>query len=76
MITQVISKELESLPNLMTKLEPKEKLDAIVKLIPYLIPKASREDEQIKTPAERQNELVSHIVRQMNINKAKQSNSG
>lgn len=46
MISKSISKELESLPKLLDQLEPKERMDALIKLLPYLIPKAEKDSEE------------------------------
>ena len=37
----VISKELDNTDTLLEQLEPKERLDAIIKILPYIIPKQS-----------------------------------
>lgn len=39
MITQIITKELTRLPALFDLMEPKEKVDCIIKLLPYIMPK-------------------------------------
>jgi len=35
----IMEKEIENLPVLLDKLEPKDRLDIIVKLIPFVLPK-------------------------------------
>jgi len=35
----LISDELEQLPTLLSSLEPKERLEMLVKLLPYVVPK-------------------------------------
>jgi len=35
----LISNELEQLPTLLSSLEPKERLEMLVKLLPYVVPK-------------------------------------
>ncbi len=39
MIAQIVETELQQLPNLLNKLEPKEKAELIIKLLPYIVPK-------------------------------------
>lgn len=39
MITQFVTDELQHLPTLLNKLEPKEKAEYIIKLLPYIAPK-------------------------------------
>lgn len=38
-LQSIVSKELDNLEELLNKLEPKEKIDAIIKLLPYVIPR-------------------------------------
>ncbi|RKD90438.1 hypothetical protein [Mangrovibacterium diazotrophicum] len=40
MILQAISMEIENLPAILKELEPKEKADFVIKLLPYILPKA------------------------------------
>lgn len=46
-LKSIIEKELEHLPNQLEKLEPKERLEIMVKLLPYIIPKLSELDNKI-----------------------------
>lgn len=39
MINQAISNELQNLPKLLTQLEPKDKAEFIIKVLPYVLPK-------------------------------------
>lgn len=39
MITQFVTDELQHLPTLLNKLEPKEKAEYIIKLLPYIVPR-------------------------------------
>jgi hypothetical protein len=41
LIQKVVSNELDSIGDLLDKLEPKERIDAIIKLLPYIVPKTS-----------------------------------
>ena len=38
-LKDVISQQLESMPDVLATLEPKEKLEFIIKLMPYVLPK-------------------------------------
>lgn len=38
-LKNILAKELESLPDKLEKLEPKERLEMIIKLMPYVLPK-------------------------------------
>ncbi len=40
-LQKIVSKELANINDLLAKLEPKERLDAIIKLLPYIVPKQS-----------------------------------
>lgn len=39
MITQFVTDELQHLPTILNKLEPKEKAEYIIKLLPYIVPR-------------------------------------
>lgn len=41
LIQSVVSNQMESVDVLLNKLEPKERIDAIIKLLPFVIPKQS-----------------------------------
>ncbi|HSD06514.1 hypothetical protein [Flavobacterium sp.] len=41
LIQNVISNELDNIADLLAKLQPKERLDTIIKLLPYIVPKQS-----------------------------------
>lgn len=49
---EVVQNEIINLPNLLEKLEPRERAFVIIKLLPYLIPKCE------KTTAEGNEQLV------------------
>jgi len=38
-LKSVIAMELETLPDTLTKLEPEKRLEVIIKLLPYILPK-------------------------------------
>lgn len=50
-IQQLVNKEIDTLPDLLDKLKPKERIEAVIKLMAYLIPKQSQ--IQIDAPPER-----------------------
>ena len=41
LIQKIVSNELDSITDLLEKLEPKERIDAVIKLLPYIMPKQS-----------------------------------
>jgi hypothetical protein len=51
MITEIVTKELQKLPGLIEQLESKERIDLIIKLLPYISPKILPvEAPKIKAP--------------------------
>lgn len=56
-IEKIVSSELKNINSLLEKLEPKERVDAIIKLLPYVIPKNAH--IEIDSPA--------HQFQQMNL---------
>ena len=48
-LKNVLSKELDKLGNILNKLEPTERVNAIAKLLPYILPKTSEVKAEIKT---------------------------
>ena len=40
-IQKIVSNELDKITDLLEKLEPKERVDAVIKLLPYIAPKQS-----------------------------------
>lgn len=41
LLQKLVSYELDNITDLLSKLEPKERIDAIIKLLPYIVPKQS-----------------------------------
>jgi hypothetical protein len=41
LIQKIVSNELDSITDLLEKLEPKERIDAVIRLLPYIVPKQS-----------------------------------
>lgn len=51
MISQFIENEIQQLPTLLNQMEPKEKAEYIIKLLPYILPKmAPMEAPKIQNP--------------------------
>jgi len=48
-LTAALNDELENIPELLKELEPKERLDAIAKLLPYCAPKLQAQQIDIDT---------------------------
>ncbi len=63
MISLSIRKELESLPTLLKKLEPKERIEVMIKLMSYLVPKANSDKDDPLLPVK--NNQWSIIKQQM-----------
>ena len=41
LLQKIVSNELDNITDLLEKLEPKERIDAVIKLLPYIVPKQS-----------------------------------
>ena len=41
LLQKIVSNELDNISDLLAKLEPKERIDAVIKLLPYIVPKQS-----------------------------------
>lgn len=39
LLQKIISNELDNIEGMLNKLEPKERIDAVIKLLPYIVPK-------------------------------------
>ena len=50
LLQKIVSNELDNIPDLLAKLEPKERIDAVIKLLPYIVPRQS----EILTPIDEQ----------------------
>ena len=48
MIVQIVTNELQRLPLTLDQMEPKERFDVIVKLLPYISPKIMPVEEETK----------------------------
>lgn len=63
MITQLIENEVKHLPGLLNQMQPKEKADLVLKLLPYIIPKIASVDAPKEKP---QRMDWQHIRKMMN----------
>lgn len=59
-IEKIVSKELKNIDSLLEQLEPKERLDAIIKLLPYVMPKNTH--IEIDAPAGHQFQPITLTV--------------
>lgn len=39
LLQKIVSNELDNIEGMLNKLEPKERIDAVIKLLPYIVPK-------------------------------------
>lgn len=53
-IQEIVNRELENIDELLSELEPKDRLDSLIKLLPYVLPK---QQEVVKNT-----EYISEIV--------------
>jgi len=65
----IISKEIESIPETLKNLEPKERLELVVKLLPYVIPKMNDIDLNIKDAELYQPMIIMYNDKVLDINK-------
>jgi hypothetical protein len=47
LLQKIVSKELDKIGNLLDKLDPLERVNAIIKLLPYIVPKQSEVKSEI-----------------------------
>lgn len=62
-ISQVINKELQKLPSLLSQMETKEKVDCIIRLLPYILPRISPVEESITRPERSLKELMESMTK-------------
>ena len=65
MISLSVRKELESLPTLLKQLEPKERIEIMIKLIAYLVPKANSENDDPIQSRQNKSNFFSNLLEQM-----------
>jgi hypothetical protein len=41
LLQKIVGNELDNISDLLSKLEPKERIDAVIKLLPYIVPRQS-----------------------------------
>ncbi|HBL73780.1 MAG: hypothetical protein A2W90_16975 [Bacteroidetes bacterium GWF2_42_66] len=63
MITQFVENEVQNLPGLLIQLEPKEKVDFIIKLLPFIIAKPIPKEEQTESFEERRKRFIQQIYK-------------
>lgn len=66
MIKISLTKELKSLPKLLSELSPKERVDALIKFLPYLIPKMDAEMERSQNPV-KDHDYYTKLLDQFNF---------
>ncbi|MDG5800044.1 hypothetical protein QA597_06700 [Marinilabiliaceae bacterium ANBcel2] len=47
MLKNILAKEIEKIPDVLDKLEPKDKMEMIIKLLPFTLPKVEPENYAI-----------------------------
>lgn len=68
MISEVVTRELQEMPILLNQMTPREKIDFILKLLPYITPKiAPIEETQTKNPNKSLSELFEMQMQQRNL---------
>ena len=72
LIQNIVSKELETIPGLLAQLDPVDRVTAIIKLLPYLLPKQQDIAIEVKEPTKilisvkkRENHL-QHCFKELN----------
>lgn len=68
-ITQAATEELKNLPALLLQMTPKDKVDFILKLLPYLLPRINPMDEKSVKPPMPLHKLIEKQFSQMNLDK-------
>ncbi len=59
-IEKIVSSELKNIESLLEHLEPKERVDAIIRLLPYVVPKQS--EISIDAPIHRLQPIVLNLI--------------
>lgn len=65
MISLSIRKELENLPVLLKQLEPKDRMEIIIKLIPYIVPKANNNNDDPIEAKQNKSDFISNLLENM-----------
>lgn len=65
MISKSLTAEIEMLPGLLDQLKPKDRVDSLIKLLPFIIPKAEEADVPERNMLVTHQSFVEHIVKQV-----------
>jgi len=63
MITQFVTDELQHLPTLLNMLDPKEKAEYIIKLLPYILPKKAPVEQPIEQNPNERRKLMYNMFK-------------
>lgn len=63
LLHNIVGNQLDEVENLLMKLEPKEKLDAIIKLLPYVLPRQSEIAIESKEEEERFKPITVNLIK-------------
>jgi hypothetical protein len=63
-LQKIVSNELDNVESLLEQLKPQERIDAIIKLLPYIVPKQS---EVLITEPEPPKNIVIRVNRNVDI---------
>lgn len=50
LLQKIVGNELDNISDLLSRLEPKERIDAVIKLLPYIVPRQSEISLPIDEP--------------------------
>ncbi len=64
-LSQVIAEEMEALPELLENLDPKQRIEVVIKLLPYVTPKVDQSILQQESHTDSQNRFYENIIEQM-----------
>ena len=62
LLHNIVGNQLDEVENLLNTLEPKEKLDAIIKLLPYVLPRQSEIAIESKEEEERFKPITVNLI--------------
>ena len=66
LLNNIVGNQLDDVENLLSKLEPKEKLDAIIKLLPYVLPRQSEIAIESKEEEEHFHPITVNLIKPKN----------
>lgn len=67
MLTQFVTNEVQHLPTLLNKLEPKEKAEYIIKLLPYILPKKAPVEDLAAQNQSEKRELIFKMFKTQTV---------